>query len=376
MHVIGVLDDDSDPDGDELRVLSVSAANPGTAEVNSDGTISYYPVPGWVGVDRFTYLLADSAGSTDTVPVEVTMTEATREVAIARSGELGTEALPFDSPVGDVVIGDGYAPGLSEGMALMADAFFQSLGAMSLPLIFLALAMLMVFAFGGFSEVPLLIAATRRRLWSAVLRHREELLQVHEEADPESGVIYTYEPTARGIKSIDKSVTKHGVVWTPVASPAGDGWVRAAFLTETVSFEDFQSDHRPVQLVHELTRVLDEGGDLAPLVAERGLLVALGGNAHLIAPERIARLRSGITDPAAPAEESQFEALVAQPLRSALLDNAQLNPQTKHSQSALIPTEAWNFPYLAIHAPGHTSWLIHFEYVHGRPTIVGLVIDE
>jgi hypothetical protein len=304
------------------------------------------------------------------------MAAETRELAAVRSEELGTWVLPFDSPTPDVVVGDAFAPGFSGGIALMADAFFQSVGAMSLPLIFLALAMLMVFAFGGFSEVPLLIAATRRRLWSAVMNNREELLTVRKDADPDSEAIYSYEPTARGIKSVDKPITRGGISWMPVDSPAGVGWVLASHLAETVDFDDFQSDSRPADLVHELTRMLDEGEDLAPLVSHRGLVVGLTGSAHLIPIDRVPSLRDGTSDPDAPREESHFEELVAQPLRSALLDNAQLSAQTKHSNSALIPTETWNFPYLAIHAPGHTSWLIHFEYLHGRPKIVGLVVDE
>ena len=70
-----------------------------------------------------------------------------RDAATARSGELGTPVLPFRNPGAD-----GTLTTYSSGINLMADAFFQSIGAMSLPLIFLALALMMVFAFGGFAE--------------------------------------------------------------------------------------------------------------------------------------------------------------------------------------------------------------------------------
>jgi hypothetical protein len=200
---------------------------------------------------------------------------------------------------------------------------------------------------------------------------------VHEEANESSPTIYSYEPTARGLKSVDRTVTVGEQVWMPVDSPNGVGWVDASHLAEAVAFEDFQADARPVELVRQLTRILDEGGDISSLISHRGVAVALTGTTHLIPAERVANLRTaGEADPDAPPEESRFEELVAQPLRAALLDNASLSPQTKHSQSALIPTEMWNFPYLAIHSQGHASWLIHFEYQHGRPLIVGLAIDE
>jgi hypothetical protein len=42
----------------------------------------------------------------------------------------------------------------------------------------------------------------------------------------------------------------------------------------------------------------------------------------------------------------------------------------------LIPVELWNFPYLAIRAPGHVSWVIYFEYVKGNPAIVALGVED
>ncbi len=47
-----------------------------------------------------------------------------------------------------------------------------------------------------------------------------------------------------------------------------------------------------------------------------------------------------------------------------------------HSQTALIPIELWNFPYLAVNAPGHRPWLIHFEYGGRRPRIIGISVDD
>ena len=63
-------------------------------------------------------------------------------------------------------------------------------------------------------------------------------------------------------------------------------------------------------------------------------------------------------------------------LRQALLDTPDISHNTAHSRSALIPTELWNFPYLAIHAPGHTPWLIHFEYINNKPHIAAISLDQ
>ena len=71
---IPVLDNDADLDGDRLRVRSVSPADHGTAEVAGGGThVTYVPDPNYHGLDRFTYVVADMDGLTDTATVEVTV---------------------------------------------------------------------------------------------------------------------------------------------------------------------------------------------------------------------------------------------------------------------------------------------------------------
>ncbi len=72
---IPVLDNDVDLDGDRLQVRSVSPPGHGAAEVAADGTqVSYVPDPNYHGTDRFTYVVADAGGLTDTATVEVTVT--------------------------------------------------------------------------------------------------------------------------------------------------------------------------------------------------------------------------------------------------------------------------------------------------------------
>ena len=72
---IPVLDNDSDPDGDPLTVLSASPAEHGTATVAADGSsITYLPAPNYHGPDRFTYVVADAGGLADTATVRITVT--------------------------------------------------------------------------------------------------------------------------------------------------------------------------------------------------------------------------------------------------------------------------------------------------------------
>ncbi len=71
---IPVLNNDTDLDGDRLRVRSVSPAGHGAAEVTANGTtVTYTPDPNYHGPDRFTYVVVDPDGLADTARVEVTV---------------------------------------------------------------------------------------------------------------------------------------------------------------------------------------------------------------------------------------------------------------------------------------------------------------
>jgi serine protease len=68
---INVLANDSDPDGDSLNLVSVSAPDRGAVVINSDKTVTYTPPAGFVGPASFSYTIADAAGLTSTASVSV-----------------------------------------------------------------------------------------------------------------------------------------------------------------------------------------------------------------------------------------------------------------------------------------------------------------
>ena len=55
----GLLANDSDADGDELEVVLVADVSHGTLELNTDGSFTYIPDPGFRGIDTFTYQATD-----------------------------------------------------------------------------------------------------------------------------------------------------------------------------------------------------------------------------------------------------------------------------------------------------------------------------
>ena len=72
--VIPVLANDSDVDGDELRVYSVGTAKHGSVGLADDGrAASYLPAKGWSGTDSFTYTVYDGHGGASTAEVAITV---------------------------------------------------------------------------------------------------------------------------------------------------------------------------------------------------------------------------------------------------------------------------------------------------------------
>lgn len=70
-----VLDNDSDPDGDALKVASydVTTSAGGSVQMNADGTFSYAPLAGFTGTDTFTYTVDDGNGGQASTSVTLTV---------------------------------------------------------------------------------------------------------------------------------------------------------------------------------------------------------------------------------------------------------------------------------------------------------------
>lgn len=67
----GVLANDSDQDGDGLTAVLATQANNGTVTLNSDGSFTYDPAPGFNGTDTFTYYANDGTADSNTVTVTI-----------------------------------------------------------------------------------------------------------------------------------------------------------------------------------------------------------------------------------------------------------------------------------------------------------------
>ncbi|MFO0747235.1 MAG: Ig-like domain-containing protein [Myxococcota bacterium] len=101
---IDVLDNDSDPDGDDLTVQQVEDPMHGTATSNPDGSIDYTPDADFVGTDVFFYVACDDLGACATAFVVVTVTDGPNGPPIAIDDTISTPAgtpLTFDPTLND-----------------------------------------------------------------------------------------------------------------------------------------------------------------------------------------------------------------------------------------------------------------------------------
>jgi Ca2+-binding RTX toxin-like protein len=71
---IDVLANDTDAEGDQFLVESVTAPAHGTAAINTDGTVRYTPAVGYSGMDTFDYIVMDAHNGTATGTVTLSVT--------------------------------------------------------------------------------------------------------------------------------------------------------------------------------------------------------------------------------------------------------------------------------------------------------------
>lgn len=120
---VNVLTNDTDPNGDGLRVTATGTPGHGTAACTESGDCTYTAAAGHAGTDTFTYVVEDPSGAKDTGTVNVEISAANGPPVAAITGQAETpqdQLTSFDAgastdPDGDIVeyrwdFGDGSDP--------------------------------------------------------------------------------------------------------------------------------------------------------------------------------------------------------------------------------------------------------------------------
>jgi VCBS repeat-containing protein len=86
----GLLENDTDADGDSLMAIPVTGPGHGTLTLNADGSFSYDPIPDFHGTDSFTYRVDDGADVSNTATVILTI-HPVNDPPVARDDSAATE---------------------------------------------------------------------------------------------------------------------------------------------------------------------------------------------------------------------------------------------------------------------------------------------
>ena len=79
--VAAILENDMDPDGDNLRIESVSTptSKGGSVIINGNGILTYIPPADFVGSDSFSYVISDGQEENDEAKVKITIKDVNRQ---------------------------------------------------------------------------------------------------------------------------------------------------------------------------------------------------------------------------------------------------------------------------------------------------------
>lgn len=97
----GLLDNDSDPDGDALTAVLATSPTHGTLWLDASGAFVYLPVPGFTGTDTFTYRASDGYLDSNTASVTITVNPPANQLPAAANDYYTTAenaALTVDAP--------------------------------------------------------------------------------------------------------------------------------------------------------------------------------------------------------------------------------------------------------------------------------------
>lgn len=133
----GVLQNDTDPDGDPLVAsLRTGPAN-GTVAFNSDGSFTYTPHAAYIGTDSFTYAVADGRGGEDIATVTIDVLQPLKVVAARYRSFANTGGNEIYLGQGDLGVGAnrterGFTWQQSQGVGTYFVTFTYDAGARSL----------------------------------------------------------------------------------------------------------------------------------------------------------------------------------------------------------------------------------------------------
>ena len=384
--VVDVIDNDSDPEGAVLSLLSLSQPEVGTAAI-VQGLVFFAPPQGWIGTVEFTYTVVDQTGNQATGLITITVEESLGMV-------LAAAALQWEPATPPSLSFDEISLDFGAGTAFVLGSVVQSLYVLGFPLTLFGGAVLWSLMFGGILNVglavkggiPMIVRRTPRNAAVVMVAHGKKLKALTKPGNGEP--VCEFLATDRGLQATGRRSKNFDGRWAEIETPDGPAWVPAVHLAQQVDRAGFINDPTPLQLIEELVVRMRARGTISDLVSEYGLWIAHHGPIERYRRYELDSLMDDQSirtwpgrNPAFPAFRGTFDIAVA----TSFLD-AWEHPQRQllHDQrtipSTMIPVEFTNFHTVSIGADvtgrerlDLPAWLVVFRYEDDRAHIIGLV---
>ncbi len=125
--IIPVLDNDDDPDADDLTVVSTTEPSNGTVTINADNTITYTPDSGFTsGEDTFSYTISDGNDGSDTATVTITVSSVQLMWIDSISMGLIVSGINYEATADVAVLSDSDVP--ADGAAVTGNWYLGTSG--------------------------------------------------------------------------------------------------------------------------------------------------------------------------------------------------------------------------------------------------------
>ncbi len=285
-----------DMEGDSFTIR-ITQPGHGTATIE-DGSIVYVPEDGFQGKDTIRLYVTDEHGAVGAglIVIEVVIDGETVSVRILDIGS----SVDQGGSGGSGSIGD-------EERVFFGISFFGLIGseilaatwAVRTPLILFVLVSLVTLLLTLrrpflMAIRPVALPSERKTTWAVVLVGPHDRLPALSGPDHHYGAIHTLEPGTTGISGTGNSVMMNGTLWIEIATPNGDAWVEARYLTSASNTDDRRNEMRV--MAQSVAEDISQDRPIAPLISDRGFYLVLGDEMQVVPQGQIDAVINQIMD--------------------------------------------------------------------------------
>ena len=234
-----------------------------------------------------------------------------------------------------------------------------------------------------------------------VLVTEDDVLNVRSGAGVDNPIVGMLAPTVTVEVTGDETPVGSST-WVEIITPGGTGWVNAHFLGAVVPAAAFAADPAVIELLDEMTAVIEAEGDLRSVVSQRGLYVAHNARPIRFEPDELGGILTDDTtyqwgsaalEPGSPenpwrtfaeAVGDRFASTYDDPDADVTFDEIHLGGNGIPAEYVMA-FELEGFHLVSVYDSGDdpqyggldwTAWYVSIDYEDGEPVVVALTVNE